>query len=127
VSWSDGDVVLWSNGTLIDLSTLPEVQGAGWWLTKASAINNAGQIVGTGWLNGEQRTFLLSPGAFGSASPKSAGRCPVAGQGSGEDPNRPSRCNAGKSINPATGNNHQVEVDYVGASAFPLRFTSLSP
>ena len=120
-------MVLWSNGTLIDLSTLPEVQGAGWWLTKASAINNAGQIVGTGWLNGEQRTFLLSPGAFGSASPKSAGRCPVAGQGSGEDPNRPSRCNAGKSINPATGNNHQVEVDYVGASAFPLRFTSLSP
>jgi RHS repeat-associated protein len=122
VGWSDGDVVLWSNGTLIDLSALPEVQGAGWWLTKATGINNAGQIVGTGWLNGEQRTFLLSPGAFGSSSPKSAGRCPAAGQGSGEDPNRPGRCDPANSINPATGNNHQLDVDYVGASAFPLRF-----
>ena len=122
IGYADGDVVLWSNGKLIDLSLLPEVQASGWWLTKATGINNAGQIVGTGWLNGEQRNFLLSPGMFASSSPKAAGRCPFVGQGSGDDPNRPAHCDIGNSFNPSTGNNYLAEVDYVGANAFPLRF-----
>jgi RHS repeat-associated protein len=122
IGWADGDVVLWANGTLIDLSMLPEVQASGWWLVKATGINNAGQIVGTGWLNGDQRTFLLSPGMFSASSPKAAGRCPFIGQGSGNDANRPGRCDAGNSLNPSTGNNYLAEVDYVGANTFPLRF-----
>ena len=122
IGWADGDVVLWSNGTLIDLSMLPEVQASGWWLIKATGINNAGQIVGTGWLYGDQRTFLLSPGMFSASSPKAAGRCPFIGQGSGNDANRPGRCDAGNSFNPSTGNNYLAEVDYIGANAFPLRF-----
>jgi len=35
--------------------------GSGWVLTEARDINDAGRIVGTGWLDGEQRGFLLTP------------------------------------------------------------------
>lgn len=34
---------------------------SGWQLTVARAINDAGQIVGDGILNGQQRAFLLTP------------------------------------------------------------------
>jgi probable HAF family extracellular repeat protein len=33
----------------------------GWVVTEARDINESGQIVGTGWRNGEQRGFLLTP------------------------------------------------------------------
>ncbi|MEM6351909.1 MAG: DUF3466 family protein [Cyanobacteria bacterium P01_D01_bin.14] len=47
----------WSN---IDLQTLlPE--NSGWDLSGALSINNSGQIVGYGTLDGEQRGFLLTP------------------------------------------------------------------
>lgn len=34
---------------------------SGWALTAATAINDAGQIVGTGILDGQTRAFLLTP------------------------------------------------------------------
>lgn len=48
------------SGVVVDLNTLiPE--DSGWVLESASAINNAGYIVGWGQLGGERRAFLLSP------------------------------------------------------------------
>ena len=32
-----------------------------WTITNVSAINNLGQIVGTGYHNGQQREFLMTP------------------------------------------------------------------
>lgn len=47
---------------MTDLSLLPEVTAAGWSeLTYANDINNAGQIVGYGFINGEQHGYLLTP------------------------------------------------------------------
>ena len=37
------------------------VNGLGWDLENATAINDRGQIVGYGWLNGQIRGFLMSP------------------------------------------------------------------
>ena len=49
-----------SGGVMRDLNDLiPE--GSGWVLTEARDINESGRIVGSGWLNGEQRGFLLTP------------------------------------------------------------------
>jgi hypothetical protein len=42
--------------TLLDPAT-----GAGWTNISASAINNLGQIVGTGIHNGQSRAFLMTP------------------------------------------------------------------
>jgi len=51
----------WTNESgAVDLDTLLPT-GSGWALKRAYDINNAGQIVGYGLLNGEQRGFLLSP------------------------------------------------------------------
>jgi probable HAF family extracellular repeat protein len=47
-------------GVMRDLNGLIP-SGSGWVLTHARDINDAGRIVGTGWLNGEQRGFLLTP------------------------------------------------------------------
>ncbi len=35
--------------------------GSGWALSVARDINDAGQIVGEGVINGQQRAFLLTP------------------------------------------------------------------
>lgn len=51
---------IYTNGTLYDLNKLVTV-GAGWQLCFANAINDAGQIVGTGLFQGQQRAFLLTP------------------------------------------------------------------
>jgi uncharacterized membrane protein len=52
--------VLWQAGSLSDLNTrIPT--GSGWVLTSASAIDDAGQIAGTGLHNGQPRAFLLTP------------------------------------------------------------------
>jgi hypothetical protein len=34
---------------------------SGWLLTRATAINTVGQIVGYGWLDGKPRGFLRTP------------------------------------------------------------------
>jgi probable HAF family extracellular repeat protein len=47
-------------GVMRDLNALIP-SGSGWVLTQARDINDAGRIVGIGWLNGEQRGFLLTP------------------------------------------------------------------
>lgn len=52
--------VLISSGIMRDLTDLIPRQ-SGWVLTEARDINDAGQIVGTGWLHGQQRGFLLTP------------------------------------------------------------------
>ncbi|MFM9956691.1 MAG: GC-type dockerin domain-anchored protein [Phycisphaerales bacterium] len=44
-----------------DLNTLI-ASGSGWVLERANGVNNAGQIVGVGRLNGQTRGFLLTPG-----------------------------------------------------------------
>jgi probable HAF family extracellular repeat protein len=49
-----------SSGVMLDLNDLIP-SGTGWVLTEARGINDAGRIVGTGWLNGQQRGFLLTP------------------------------------------------------------------
>ena len=51
---------IYSNCQLLNLNTMIAAN-SGWILTKALAINNAGQIVGVGQFNGQTRAFLLSP------------------------------------------------------------------
>ena len=51
---------LWEAGALTDLNTLIPA-GTGWTLMSAYAINDAGQITGTGTLGGRTRAFLLNP------------------------------------------------------------------
>ena len=56
------DAVDWTGdpGEMMDLNTLLPT-GAGWHLESANAINNSGQIVGTGIHGGQRRAFLLNP------------------------------------------------------------------
>ena len=51
---------LYTGGTMYDLSKVL-VNGTGWQLGYAVAINNAGQIAGTGLYQNQQRAFLLTP------------------------------------------------------------------
>ncbi len=52
--------VLVRGNAMIDLNErIPP--GSGWVLSEGRDINERGQIVGTGWLHGQQRAFLLSP------------------------------------------------------------------
>ena len=44
---------------MVDLNTL--ITAAGWNLFRAHDINESGQIVGQGYLNGEMHAFLLTP------------------------------------------------------------------
>jgi probable HAF family extracellular repeat protein len=51
---------LWKDGRAIDLNTcLPP--GSGWELFDATGINDAGQIIGTGYHKNKQRSFILTP------------------------------------------------------------------
>jgi probable HAF family extracellular repeat protein len=52
---------LYNGVGMIDLNALPEVKKAGWFLSAAYAINNLGQIVGTGTIHGAIHGFLLIP------------------------------------------------------------------
>ncbi len=54
---------LFTNGKMVAINSLPGVKEAGWVLFDAVAINNAGQIVGRGNINGQQHAYLLSPPA----------------------------------------------------------------
>jgi len=51
---------IYSHGGITDLSLLAPVVAAGWSNLSVADINNNGQIVGTGTLNGEREGFLLS-------------------------------------------------------------------
>ena len=55
-----GRAILWQNGVITDLNTLL-LPNSGWVLEVASAINDCGQIVGTGYFKNEMRGFLLTP------------------------------------------------------------------
>lgn len=60
---------LWNNGVMLDLNSLISPD-SGWRLLEAMAINDSGQIAGTGTFQGQHRAFLLNPfevqGARGS-------------------------------------------------------------
>jgi len=51
---------LYTNGKMYNL-TQQVTNGSGWQLCFANAINDAGQIVGAGLINGAQHAFLLTP------------------------------------------------------------------
>ncbi len=55
-SWA----VVSQGGQMVDLNTLID-PAAGWQLFDATGINDAGQIVGTGSINGQTHAFVLTP------------------------------------------------------------------
>jgi len=57
-----------AGGQIVDLNTLL-APDSGWVLLSANAINDAGQIVGEGTLNGEPRAFLLTPPVASDTTP----------------------------------------------------------
>jgi probable HAF family extracellular repeat protein len=57
---SAASAFLYDGTQMIDLNTTL-VNGSGWQLTKATAINDYNQIVGVGIHNGQSRAFLLAP------------------------------------------------------------------
>ncbi|CAN5127028.1 hypothetical protein BH11PSE11_BH11PSE11_38470 [soil metagenome] len=63
---------LYSDGKMVALSALPGVAKSGWLLLDATGINNKGQIVGRGYVDGNIRTrqhaYLLTPPAVKDAS-----------------------------------------------------------
>jgi probable HAF family extracellular repeat protein len=52
--------VMWTGGQLVDLNSVIG-PNSGWVLTTATAINDGGEIVGSGYLDGEPSGFLLTP------------------------------------------------------------------
>ncbi len=60
VGSSGVNAFLWQNSTMTDLNTLISTD-SGWVLIKATDINEIGQIVGSGMINGENHGFLLTP------------------------------------------------------------------
>ncbi|MEE8458273.1 MAG: alpha/beta fold hydrolase [Phycisphaerales bacterium] len=54
----DGHAVVWDGGLITDLNDLLPA-GSGWVLESATAINDVGQVVGVGTLDGEPRGFLF--------------------------------------------------------------------
>lgn len=69
---------IYRNGAMTDLNTL--IANSGWVLTSASALNDPGQIVGTGTLNGAVHGFLLNPIQSGATQPPSIVTQPVGGR-----------------------------------------------
>lgn len=61
-AYQSAHAFMFDGQVMTDLSLLPEVIAAGWTeLSYANDINNSGQIVGYGRINGEQHAFLLAP------------------------------------------------------------------
>jgi len=56
----DGHAFIYTNNTMFDLNDLIP-HDSGWILTKASDINDSGQIAGNGVINGQERAFLIIP------------------------------------------------------------------
>lgn len=59
------------NGTMTDMNSLLP-QGSPWYLLQACSVNNAGQIIGAGVINGEVHAYLASP-ISASAAPAARG------------------------------------------------------
>lgn len=57
---ANAHATLWQDGRVYDLNTLID-PNSGWELQGAEAINNRGQIVGSGTLQGKPRYFVLTP------------------------------------------------------------------
>jgi probable HAF family extracellular repeat protein len=55
---------VWQNRVMTDLNTLIP-SDSGWYLMTATGVNDMGQIVGNGFLNGSLHAFLLTPSAGG--------------------------------------------------------------
>jgi probable HAF family extracellular repeat protein len=69
-----------TSGQMTDLNSLVPA-GSGWVLNAATAVNDAGQIVGFGAINGAEHAFLLTPttaAASVSATPGPAAAPPIA-------------------------------------------------
>jgi len=60
VGTADNVAFLYMNSTMYDLNSLLDPTVTGWQLTEALAINDSGQIVGSGLYDGQQRAFVLS-------------------------------------------------------------------
>jgi len=72
VGSSDGVAFLFDATGIHDLNALLDSTSAGWNLESAMAINDLGQIAGTGYYNGALHGFLLDPEASPSPEPASA-------------------------------------------------------
>ena len=59
---------LYSGGTMYELTSLIP-SSSGWVLKNAYGINDAGQIVGIGKINGTDHAYLLTPGAVATVAP----------------------------------------------------------
>ena len=57
---SGTDAFLYNGGSLLDLNSLLS-PGSGWTLYNATGINDLGQIVGAGVINGQDQAFLMTP------------------------------------------------------------------
>ena len=53
--------VIWQNGQISALESLLDVSGADWVVQQATAINDAGQIVGIGVKAGRPTAFVMTP------------------------------------------------------------------
>ena len=51
---------IWARGEMKDLN-LSLIESEGWYISEAAAINNSGEIVGTGLIDGESHAILLVP------------------------------------------------------------------
>ncbi|MCH7905361.1 MAG: DUF3466 family protein [Armatimonadetes bacterium] len=60
VGWSGRRAFLWRNGAMTDLNDLLPT-GSGWELRYANGINDAGQIVGQGIINGRYHAYRMTP------------------------------------------------------------------
>jgi probable HAF family extracellular repeat protein len=60
----------WANGTMTDLNNQLDQTGAGWTLIEARAINDAGQITGTGLVGGVNHAFRLNPVSNANPAPR---------------------------------------------------------
>jgi probable HAF family extracellular repeat protein len=61
----------WEKGNIFDLNNFI-ANDSGWFLTEATGINDVGQIVGQGTINGKKRAFLLNPVADPKPVPEPA-------------------------------------------------------
>ena len=71
---------LYSGGTMIDLNSLLPAN-SGWRLATAQAINDSGQIVGSGFINGQEHAFLLN--TMGSSAPTTSANASPGPNGNG--------------------------------------------
>ena len=52
---------VYDGGMMFDLRSLVDASGAGWTFSSAAGVNDAGQIVGTGYIEGRTHAFVLTP------------------------------------------------------------------